>query len=176
MDVRLAMNKTQAAREMGAVMAELPAPYNTWTVADVDGNIGTFLSGEMPVHDTLLGTFPRPGWLTKYEWKTWAKGEQVPWAMNPNDGLLAHANNLMVEPGTPPFATIAVDTAPGYRVERIQHLLKATPKHDLQTFRAIQADLFSLRAKVVLTHMLEDLGEVAVLSPGSVQALDLPRK
>lgn len=176
MDVLLAMNKTQSAREMGAVIAELPATYNTWTVADVDGNIGTFLSGEMPVHDALLGTFPRPGWLSKYEWKTWAKGEKVPWAMNPDDGLFAHANNLMVEAGTEPFATIAVDTAPGYRVERIQHLLKATPKHDLQTFRAIQADVFSLRAKNVLKHMLEDLGEGAGLSPAAVQALELLKK
>lgn len=176
MDVLLAMNRAQTTKQMGEVIADLPATYNTWTVGDVDGHIGSFVSGELPVHDTLLGTFPRPGWLQKYEWTRWAKGEQLPWSMDPPTGILAHANNLMVQPGSEPFVTINVDAAPAYRLERIEFLLKATPKHDLQTFRAIQMDIFSLRAKNVLTRMLEDLGEGAGLSEKALVALDLLKK
>ncbi len=176
MDVLLAMDRAQTTKEMGAVIAELPATYNTWTVADVDGHIGTFLSGEIPVHEALSGTFPTPGWLTKYEWTHWAKGEQLPWAMDPEDGLFAHANNLMTEPGAEPWVTPNVDAAPSYRVERIEFLLKDTPKHDLQTFRAIQTDVFSLRAKNVLSRMLEDLGEGAGLSDPALQALGMLKK
>jgi penicillin amidase len=105
MDVLLAMNRAQTTQEMGAVIANLPATYNTWTVGDVDGHIGAFLSGEVPVHEALSGTFPAPGWLTKYDWTTWAKGEQLPWSMDPEEGFLAHANNLMADPGAEPWVT-----------------------------------------------------------------------
>ncbi|MBS1149120.1 MAG: acyl-homoserine-lactone acylase, partial [Myxococcaceae bacterium] len=159
MDVLLAMDRAQTTKEMGSVIADLPATFNTWTVADIDGHIGTFLSGEVPVHELLSGTFPRPGWLSKYEWTRWAKGEQLPWSMDPEEGLLAHANNLMIDPGAEPWVTPNVDGAPSYRVERIEHLLRETPKHDSQTFRAIQRDVFSLRAKYVAQRMLEDLGD-----------------
>ncbi len=176
LDVLLAMNRAQTTKEMGAVISDLPSTYNTWTVADVDGHIGTFLSGSVPVHEALSGTFPTPGWLTRYDWTHWAKGEQLPWAMDPEDGLLVHANNLMVEPGAEPWVIPNVDAAASYRIERIEYLLKETPKHDLQTFRAIQSDIFSLRAKNVLNRMLEDLGEGAGLSEPALQALKMLKK
>ena len=176
MDVLLAMNRAQTTKEMGAVIAGLPATFNTWTVADIDGHIGTFLSGDVPVHEALSGTFPTPGWLSKYEWTHWAKGEELPWAMDGDDGFYVHANNLMVDPGAEGFVTPNVDAAPSYRAERITFLLKETPKHDLQTFRAIQSDVFSLRAKNVLARMLEDLGDGAGLSEPALVALRLLKK
>jgi penicillin amidase len=172
-EVLLAMNRARSTEEMGAVIADLPATYNTWTVADVDGHIGTFLSGSVPVHEQARGTFPVPGWLEKYDWTHWAKGRELPWAMDPESGMLAHANNLMVEPGAEPFVTPNVDAAPSYRHDRIEVLLRATPRHDLATFRRTQSDVFSLRARAVLPKMLEDLSDGAELSERARKALRL---
>ncbi len=173
MEVLLAMDRAKSTAQLGAVIADLPSTYNTWTVADVDGHIGTFLSGAVPVHELLRGTFPTPGWLTKYEPTRWAKGKELPWAMDPEDGILAHANNLMIEPGAKPFFTPNVDAAPSYRHDQIDALLRATAKHDLGTFRQIQVDVFSQRAKALVPKILEDLGEGDELSQRAVLALKI---
>jgi penicillin amidase len=173
MGVLLAVDRAQSVKQMGEVIAELPATYNTWTVADTQGHIGVFVSGSVPVHEQSLGTFPVPGWVKKYEWARWAKGEELPWAIDPESGILAHANNLMVEPGAKDFVTLNVDAAPGYRHDRIVELLAATPKHDEATFRRVQADLFSPRAKLLLPRLLEDLGDDAELTPKARLAVEL---
>ena len=173
MEVLLAMNRAKSTQQMGQVIADLPSTYNTWTVADVDGHIGSFLSGSVPVHELLRGTFPTPGWLTKYEPTRWAKGRELPWSMDPEEGILVHANNLMIEPGAKPFFTPNVDAAPAFRHDQIEALLRATPKHDLGTFRQIQSDVFSQRAKALVPKILEDLGDGDDLSQRAVLALKI---
>lgn len=170
--VLLQVDRAKSAEELGHLVADLPSTYNVFNVADVDGHIGSYPSGEVPQRPNHRGTFPVPGWLAKYEWRDWAKGDQVPHALDPEDGLLAHANNLVADPGSPDFARIQVDSAPPYRVERIQALARATPKHDLASFEAMQVDTYSLRAQAVVPAMLEDL-RGAELSEGAKVAREL---
>ena len=142
----------------------LPSAYSTWTAADVDGHIGVFLSGEVPVRPHHLGTFPVPGWVGKYEWQEFARGDALPWAMDPPDGVLAHGNNLMREPGAAGEVLTHVDAAPGWRHDRIRELLDATPKHTVESFQRIMSDVQSLRARATVPRLLEDL-RGAALSP-----------
>ncbi len=172
LDVLLRIDRARSAEELGAAVAELPSSYNTYTVADVDGHIGSFLSGEMPARPNHRGTFPVPGWVGRYEYQDWVKGAQVPHALDPEDGVLAHGNNLMADPGDPAFTRIHVDAAPPFRIGRIISLAKATPKHDLASFKRMLADTYSLRAQGVAPLVLDDL-RGAALSPKAKEALAL---
>ncbi|MEW6432838.1 MAG: penicillin acylase family protein [Myxococcota bacterium] len=173
--VLLELDQVKSAAELGPIVAKLPSTWNTWTVGDVDGHIASFVSGAVPVRPHHRGTFPVPGWLAKYDWAEFASGEVMPHAVDPADGVLAHGNNLMAEPGSPDFQRIQVDSAPAYRLDRIVALAKGTPKHDRASFQRMQADTYSLRAQTVVPRMLEALGDGAALSPRAQQALALLR-
>lgn len=154
----LRMDQSTSVEDFGVAASQLPSTWNTWTVADVDGHIGQFPSGEVPVRLNHRGTFPVPGWTKKYEWSDFAQGAQLAHVIDPVDGVIAHANNLMTEPGATDFSRIHVDSAPAFRHQRIVELAKATPKHDLGSYRAMLADTYSLRAAQVWPFMNQSLG------------------
>jgi penicillin amidase len=158
MGALLRMDQSTSVEDFGQAAAQLPSTWNTWTVADVDGHIGQFMSGQVPVRPNHRGTFPVPGWSQRYEWTEFVVGRQLPHAVDPTDGLLAHANNLMAEPGATEFARAQVDSAPPFRHQRIVELAGATAKHDLASFRKMLADTGSLRAKGVWPFMRTSLG------------------
>ncbi len=161
MEALLRMDQAASVEAFGDAVAQLPSTWNTWTVADVDGHIGQFLSGQVPVRPHHRGTFPVPGWVAKYEWADFVVGRQLPHAVDPPTGALAHANNLMAEPGASEFARAQVDSAPAFRHQRIGELLDATTKHDVASFRAMLADTTSLRARTVWPFVR------AALAPGA---------
>lgn len=171
--VLLELGRATSAAELGATVSKLPATWNTWTVADVDGHIASFVSGAVPVRPHHRGTFPVPGWVAKYDWTTWAVGDALPHAVDPPDGVLAHGNNLMADPRSPDFQRIQVDSAPPYRHERIVALAKATPKHDADSFSRMLVDTHSLRAATGAPKLLEALGDLSTLSPRAQEAAAL---
>ena len=173
--VLLDLDRVESAAQVGEVVSRLPSTWNTWTVGDVDGHIASFASGAVPVRPNHRGTFPVPGWLAKYEWSEFARGDAMPHAVDPEDGVLAHANNLSAEPGSPDFQRIQVDSAPPYRLDRIVDLAKATEKHDRKSFEAMLVDTYSRRAARVAPMMLEALGDGAGLSERAKRALALLR-
>jgi penicillin amidase len=170
MGALLRMDQSTSVQDFGAAVAQLPSTWNTWTVADVDGHIGQFPSGEVPLRPNHRGTFPIPGWSKRYEWTEFARGERLPHSVDPKDGVLAHANNLMIDPGAPEFARLHVDSAPAFRHQRIVELANATPKHDLASFRSMLADTQSLRAKAIWPLMKEALGQTEGFDDLALQA------
>lgn len=158
MGALLRMDQATSVEDFGQAVAQLPSTWNTWTVADVDGHIGQFPSGQVPVRPNHRGTFPVPGWSEKYDWREFAEGQRLPHVVDPPDGVIAHANNLMTEPGATDFARMHVDSAPAFRHQRIVDLAKATPKHDLASFRAMLSDTHSLRAETVWPFVKQALG------------------
>ena len=173
--VLLELARVQSAAQVGEVVSKLPSTWNTWTVGDVDGHIASFASGAVPVRPNHRGTFPVPGWLAKYDWQDFARGAAMPHAVDPDDGVLAHANNLSAEPGSPDFTRIQVDSAPSYRLDRIVELAKGTERHDRSSFERMLVDTASRRAAAVAPKMLEALGDGAGLSERAKRALALLR-
>jgi penicillin amidase len=167
----LRMDQATSVEAFGAAAAALPSTWNTWTVADVDGHVGQFLSGQVPTRPHHRGTFPVPGWVKTYEWTDFVRGRQLPHAIDPPGGALAHANNLMAEPGAAEFSRAQVDSAPAFRHQRIGELLDATAKHDVLSFRAMLADTTSLRARALWPFVRAALGDGAGLDETARAAL-----
>jgi penicillin G amidase len=168
-----AVNQAQSVDDLGDKVAAMPSAYSTWTAADVDGNVGVFLSGEVPVRPNHLGTFAVPGWVDKYEWTRFARGRALPFGVNVPGGVIAHANNLMRDPSSADGALTHVDAAPGWRHDRIRQLLEATPRHTPDSFRRVFSDVHSLRAAAIAPHLVADLKAAPGLSPRAGAALEL---
>lgn len=151
------VNHAQKTTDVRDAIAGLASPISTWSVADVDGAIGVFVSGTVPLRKEHRGTFPVPGWLSKYEWAGAATPAQMPGALNPPSGYVAHANNLMIEPARTDKPVIHVDAAPSFRYDRIVERILETKKHDLDSFAEIQTDVTLGRAKALLPPMLSDI-------------------
>jgi len=123
--------------------------------ADVDGNIGFVAAGRVPhrrATNDLRGMAPAPGWLERYDWAGTIPFEELPQAFNPPEGAILTANHRITPPGYPHF--ISSDWEPPFRADRIRQLLDATPKHSVQSFARIQADVVSLAMRESLPRLL----------------------
>ncbi len=122
-------------------------PMQNVIYANVDGDIGLVLPGQVPVrgpdHDTK-GLRPADGTHARNDWQGWIPFDELPAIRNPADGMIVTANNRIV-PEAYPHA-ITHDWPSTERARRITDLIEARPRHDMETMKAIHMDTKSIRA------------------------------
>jgi penicillin amidase len=129
------------------------APVQNMVYGDIDGNIGFFAPGHIPIRQNGDGRAPVPGWTGAYDWKGFVPFMELPRAFNPPSGHFATANNKVV-PDTYPYL-ITYDWDLPYRIERIEAGLAETPKQSVESSARLQGDIVSLSAKHLLPLMLK---------------------
>ena len=120
--------------------ATLDAPSQNAVYADVDGHIGYFCSGRVPLRRRRPSGLPEPGWDGGVLWERFLTVDEVPQAFDPPDGVLVTANNRIVSDRYPFY--IADDYMSGYRARRLEELLDRTGM-DVAYMRTVQMDLVS---------------------------------
>ncbi len=127
------------------------APQN-FIYADIDGNIGYYGAGKVPLRKQGSGIFPVPGSTGEYDWNGYIPFEDMPHLYNPKGGLIVTAN---AEPYGKdyPYPMPGV-YAPEYRTKRIQDLIKSKDKLTSDDMAAIQFDQQSYLAPVFLKHLI----------------------
>jgi penicillin amidase len=120
--------------------AELDAPSQNCVYADVDGHIGYFCSGRIPVRRRPASGLPVPGWDRDLRWERFLGVDEVPQQLDPADSLVVTANNRIVGDDFSPY--IAADYMAGYRARRLHELLLGDGM-DVERMRAIQLDVLS---------------------------------
>lgn len=140
-------------------------PEQNMIYADTDGNIGYYAPALVPVRkpeNEIKGRLPSPGWDAKYDWDGYIPFEELPTRYNPEGGIIATANEKIVDSDYPHFITR--DWALPYRGNRIRAELKSVPKHTLGTFKGLHHDITSDMARdmiSVLKHHLKDVHPAA---------------
>ncbi len=117
-----------------------PASNLIW--ADRHGSIGYKLIGRLPRRRGGSPDLPKPGWTGEFEWEGTVPYDELPEAVDPESGFLVTANNRIVGDEYPHHITS--EWLDGFRARRIEELIEATEKHDLESFEAIQTDDLSL--------------------------------
>ncbi|AEI77236.1 acyl-homoserine lactone acylase QuiP [Cupriavidus necator N-1] len=151
----LRMNEARDWAGFTAALRDFHSPQQNIVYADVDGNIGFYAPGRVPLRradNDLKGLAPAPGWDARYDWTGFIPFEALPHRYNPADGVIVTANQRIVAPDYPYFIT-SEWTVP-YRFDRIQSLLAATPRHSFDSFAAIQKDVVSLAVRDALPLLL----------------------
>ena len=134
-----------------AVARDLHSPPQSVSYADVEGNIGFIAAGRVPLRkpaNDLRGVAPAPGWDERYDWTGYVPFEALPRAFNPPAGSVVLANHKIVPPKYRHHITY--EWQPPFRARRIEDLLSKDEKHDLSTFKRMQADTVSLAVRELL--------------------------
>jgi penicillin amidase len=138
--------------EFRAAFESYGAPSQNFVYADVDGHIGYVLPGHIPIRadGSDLGGRPRSGSDGQHEWSGYIPFDQLPFLLDPSSGVIATANNAVVDAGYPFF--IAKEWDPGYRAKRVLGLIDEADGGSgvtVDEMAAIQNDTRVLRADLV---------------------------
>ena len=143
------------------------APHQNMMFADVEGNIGYYAPGKVPIRKKGDGLAPVPGWTGEYDWTGFVPFEELPHDINPPAGYLVNANNKMVGDDYPYL--LAARWPDSYRAKRIDALLKTAAPATLESMEKIQQDVFSLMARDLLPLLLD---KVTPRSDGEREVFD----
>ena len=139
-------NKATNWQEFREAGSHFEVPAQNLLYADIDGNIGYQMPGNVPVRAKGDGTIPVPGWTGEYDWKGYIPFEELPSIYNPESGYIITANNKVVSPNYPYLITTDWDY--GFRAARIEEMITgAGHPISIDDFKQFQGDNVNMNAK-----------------------------
>ena len=152
LDAFLRLNLAGNWEEFTAALSHLHAPMQNFVYADVDGNIGYFAPGAIPIRPRANGTLPVPGWTGEDDWAGYVPLDQVPRAFNPGRGFVVTANNQALPDDYPHI--ISTNYEPGYRAARIIAMVEERSRTTVEDTARMQADVLSAQVAVLRPWLL----------------------
>jgi len=138
--------EARGARDLQRVLGRVETSWN-WVIADAEGHIAYQMSGLCPIrHPDANGFVPMPGWDSDWDWQGFVAPEALPRCFDPPGGVIVTANNDLNHLGESDPINMAMGD---YRARRIEQVLTEGPC-DLDTFRGLHADTFSLQASEMM--------------------------
>lgn len=148
----LRLNDARNWTDFTAALEHFVVPAQNFVYADVDGHIGYYLPGHIPIRASGDGSEPTAGWTGATEWIGWVPFAELPHTFDPPTHAIVTANHRPMDGARP---LIGLEYPEPYRARRITDLLAGrrdlTPDH----FRLIQADTVSLHAQALLPTLLQ---------------------
>jgi penicillin amidase len=129
-------------QEFTSALRDFSGSMQNFVYADVDGNIGYYAAGWVPIRRQGDGSLPAPGGTDAFDWSGHIPFERLPQAFNPPGGIIATANGRIVPDSYPYFLTNKWD--PSYRTARIFRLLESGERFSVADMLRIQSDILSL--------------------------------
>ncbi|WP_298482446.1 penicillin acylase family protein [uncultured Chloroflexus sp.] len=144
----LNINRAQNWEEFVAALRDYKTPMQNFVYADVDGNIGYYAPGAVPIRRNGDGRAPVPGWTDEYEWIGYIPFEELPHIYNPPKDYVATANNKVVGDDYPYL--LGTSWAAPFRAQRIIELIEQGNKLTVDDMRAMLGDVVSAQARELL--------------------------
>lgn len=147
-------NKAQNWEEFREAARTFHVPAQNLLYADVDGNIGYQMPGDIPIRRNGDGTLPVPGWTDEYDWVGYIPFEELPYAFNPVEGYIVTANNRC-QPWDYPHL-ITKDWDYGFRANRIVGMIENAPgKIDIAYIQQMHSDTYDANAELLVPILLQ---------------------
>ena len=151
------LNHGKSWNDFVHAVEKMKAPQLNVSYADIYGNIGYWTSGIVPKRRKGDGRFPVPGWISEYEWDGFIPFEEMPHALNPEQGFIVTANNKIIPDDFPHY--LGNVWMNGYRAQRITQLIKEKiekgEKLRLEDGNRIMRDVFSIPSREFVKHLKE---------------------
>jgi penicillin amidase len=170
----LRLNLATNWNEFCDALQDWDALSQNFVYADVEGNIAYHTAGKVPIRvPEHQGTLPVPGWTGEYEWQGFISFDELPVIFNPPTDFIATANNRVVS-GDYPYQ-LCIEWFPGYRAIRINDLLAAGNRFNIEDMQHIQAQTYSLSAEILRPYLLavEPENDLQAKALAYVKAWDL---
>src|SRR5581483_635319 len=148
----LKVNEARNWTEFVDALRAFVVPSQNFVYADVDGHIGYYAPGHIPIRARGDGTLPADGWTGDAEWTGWVPFDELPHLYDPPDHFIVTANH---RPAPADYKyNLGVEWYEPYRAQRIVDLLRGRTKLTPDDFARIQADTVSLHAKELLPILM----------------------
>ncbi|MFQ5398327.1 MAG: penicillin acylase family protein [Anaerolineae bacterium] len=138
----LFLNAAQNWNEFVEAMRLIEAPQLNVSYADVEDNIGHWVTGKVPVRAKGDGRVPVPGWTGEYEWVGEVPFAEMPHAFNPEQGFVVSCNHRIVPDDYPHF--LGEVWMNGYRARRLTAFMEAKETLSSEDFQAMHMDVTCL--------------------------------
>ena len=135
-------NRARNWKEFTAALSNYGGPTQNFVYADIDGHIGYYGAGAIPIRKSGDGSVPYDGSIDAGEWTGRIPFEKLPHVFDPPLGIIVTANQRVIGGDYPYF--LSHSWAQPYRARRIFDLLSQTPKLSTDDFRRIQGDVYSI--------------------------------
>jgi len=132
-------------------MRLIEAPQLGVAYADVDDNIGYWVTGKVPVRAGGDGRVPGLGWTGEFEWIGEVPFDEMPHALNPNRGYLVNCNSKIVTEDYPYF--LGDDWMNGYRARRLTELIEEREILSWQDHQNFQMDVKCIPGMELVTRL-----------------------
>jgi penicillin amidase len=157
-------NRARNWKEFTEALSHYSGPTQNFVYADVDGHIGYYGAGRIPIRKNGDGSVPYDGSTDDGEWTSFIPFDKLPHSFDPPSGIIVTANQRVVGNNYPYF--LSHNWAPPYRARRVFDLLSAKPKLTTDDFRKIQSDVYSIASVTFARAAARTLK--AVSEPGAV--------
>ena len=164
----LKLNEARNWDEFSAALRQFVVPAQNFVYADVEGHIGYYAPGRIPVRASGDGSQPMEGWTGDAEWTGSVPFEQLPHLFDPPDHVIVTANNRPMPADYPHL--IALEYPEPYRAQRVTDLIAKKHHFTAGDFAEMQADTLSLHAQALLPLLL---GHVSADDPRTRQAVSI---
>ncbi len=157
----LKLNEAKNWSDFTDALKAFVTPSQNFVYADVDGHIGYYAPGRIPIRASGDGSMPADGASGAAEWTGWVPFEELPHAYDPPNHFIVTANNRPM-PASYRYL-LGIDWAEPFRAQRIVDLLgrggvrlQADGRSGFtpDDFARIQADTQSLHAQALLPLLL----------------------
>lgn len=143
-----------------AALKSFGSPAQNFVYGDVDGNIGYYTGGRLPLRAVKSGLLPLPGNTSQFDWKGYVPFDKMPQRFNPPEGFVATANNKIIDDTYPYY--ISSNWEPPWRAMRINEVLRSQDKFSVGDVQRLQLDLVSIQARELVPVILKAFDSVDV--------------
>jgi penicillin amidase len=145
--------------------SHIPGENMIW--ADKAGNIGWQAVGIAPIRNNFSGLVPVPG-DGSYEWDGYLPIIEKPNSFNPVQGFLSTANQNVTPDDYKHWNAISYSWSDPFRGDRVDEVLGAGIKMNMEDMKALQVDYLSIPARILVPYL-----ERIVFSGNAEEAKDL---
>lgn len=145
------LNEAHNWNDFVTAVSRIHSPSLNLVYADVEDNIGHYVSGKVPIRAQGDGTIPALGYSGKHEWTGIIPFTEMPHALNPKSGYIVTANNKIIDDTYPHFLSKLWRN--GYRAQRITELIEEKDKVSLADCQKMQMDTFSIPGEQLINYL-----------------------
>lgn len=170
----LAINRAGNWDEFNAALKRFSGPPQNFVYADVDGNIGYRVGGQIPIRSPGCGgDLPADGAEGACEWVGVVPYEDLPQTFNPESGIIVTSNQNAF-PKDYKYPVSGRFAAP-YRARQIRARLESKPKWTAEEMVGIQKDVYSSFFDFLARQVVSAADKKAPADNSSKQAIEVLR-
>lgn len=167
------INSAQNWEQFRKAFSRYGAPSQNVVYGDVDGHIGYFANGKIPIRNNSDAVAPVPGNDNTHEWTGYIPFDQLPSSYDPPSGILATANGRITPDGYPYVVSFEWDAS--VRAQRIYRVLEADKKFTPADMLTLQTDVYSDYDRFFAQRFAYSVDHSQSASPRDHQAADILR-